>query len=378
MAKRALLVGLNKYKYVRPLRGCINDVRNMADILTSFYDFQSDEIRTIVDESVTRNNLMNRFDWLLYGAQKGDLLLFHFSGHGSQMPDRDGDELEDGMDEILCLYDMDFRNPDSYLSDDDFNNIIDRLPKNVFLTVCIDSCNSGTATRDLTLLTSELQVPLSDMKLQPRFIEPPADIALRTYGGTVGIRRLGTKIKEDKKVSGLENDAKAKHILLSGCMDDQTSADAFIANDYNGAFTYNLCKTIRDMRGELTYSKLVQKVQNSLAFNSFSQVPQLNGNEALKKERFLSAIAKLELTCEHDHPLVCSEGHPPKGYVNPKDQEKEKKDSSESSKIAKRIIISTKRSKYAISKDIILPFTSEFIGTVRDLTKIANFKNEVG
>ena len=113
MAKKALLVGVNKYKYVRPLNGCGNDVRNMADILTSFYGFSTDEIRTIVDESVTRNNLMNRFDWLLDDAREGDLL-FHFSGHGSQIQDRDGDELEDDLDEILCLYDMDFRNPDSY------------------------------------------------------------------------------------------------------------------------------------------------------------------------------------------------------------------------------------------------------------------------
>ena len=85
MAKKALLVGINKYKYVRSLNGCVRDVRNMADILTSFYGFQSDEIRTIVDESATRNNLMNRFDWLLDGSKEGDLLLFHFSGHGSQI-----------------------------------------------------------------------------------------------------------------------------------------------------------------------------------------------------------------------------------------------------------------------------------------------------
>ena len=159
MARKALLVGINKYKYVRPLNGCVNDVRNMADILTSFYGFSADEIRTIVDESVTRNNLMNRFDWLLDDVKEGDLLLFHFSGHGSQIQDRDGDELEDDLDEILCLYDMDFRNPDSYLLDDDFNDIIDRLPKDVFLNVCIDSCHSGTATRDIALLTSGLQTP---------------------------------------------------------------------------------------------------------------------------------------------------------------------------------------------------------------------------
>lgn len=372
MAKKALLVGINTYKYVRSLKGCVRDVRNMADILMSFYGFQSDEIRTIVDESATRNTLMNRFDWLLDGSKEGDLLLFHFSGHGSQIPDRDGDELKDRLDEILCLHDMDFRNPDSYLLDDDFNDIIDRLPKGVFLTLCIDSCHSGTATRDIAYVTSELEIPPAEMKIQPRFIEPPADIALRSYGRPMGIRRLGSKIKEDKKVAGLEIAAKAKHILLSGCKDDQTSADALINNDYNGAFTYNLCKTIRDMRGAITYQELVKKVQNSLKFNSFSQIPQLHGNENLQEERFLSASLKNELTCGHGHPLVCKEGHPPKGYAAPDELEKELKGSTASSKAAKRIVISATRLKCAISKDIILLSESEFVGTIRDLTEIAN------
>lgn len=375
MAKKALLVGVNKYKYVRSLNGCVNDVRNMADILTSFYNFSPDGIRTIVDESVTRNNLMNRFDWLVDGAKEGDLLLFHFSGHGSQIQDRDGDELEDSLDEILCLYDMDFRNPDSYLLDDDFNDIIDRLPKGVFLTVCIDSCHSGTSTRDLTLLTSELQIPQAEMKIQPRFIEPPADIALRSYNASIAIRRLGSKIREDKKDKVAGKGAEAKHVLLAGCMDDQTSADAYINNNYAGAFTYYLCKTIRDTRGLITCHELIQRVQNSLSFNSFSQVPQLNGNKDLKGAMFLSAHVKNGLTCEHGYPLICRECYPPKGYISPEMPEKEQKDSPASLRTAKRIYISTKRLKHAISKDIILPSESEFVGTVRDLTEIANSRD---
>lgn len=374
MAKKALLVGVNKYKYVRSLNGCVNDVRNMVDILTSFYGFQPDEIRTIVDESVTRNNLMNRFDWLLDGAKEGDLLLFHFSGHGSQIQDRDGDELDDSLDEILCLYDMDFRNPDSYLLDDDFNDIIDRLPKGVFLTVCIDSCHSGTATRDLALVTSELRIPPAEMKLQPRFIEPPADIALRSYNATKAIRRLCSKIREDKKGKVARNDAEAKHVLIAACMDDQTAADAYINNNYAGAFTYYLCKTIRDTKGLITYQELIQRVQNSLSFNSFSQVPQLNGNKDLKGAMFLSAFVKDGSTCEHGYPLICKECYPPKGYIGSEMSGKEQKGPPASLRTTKRIHISTKRLKCAISKDIVLPSVSEFVGTVRDLTEIANSK----
>ncbi|NUO09709.1 MAG: caspase family protein [Candidatus Brocadia sp.] len=385
MAKKALLVGVNKYKYERPLNGCINDVRNMTDVLTSFYGFSPDEIRTITDDAVTRNNLMNRFDWLLDGAREGDLVIFHFSGHGSQIRDRDGDELDDGLDEILCLHDMDFRNPDSYLTDDDFNNIIDRLPKGVFLTICIDSCHSGTATRDLAFVTSELQISPAEMKIQPRFIEPPADIVLRSYGKSLRINRLGSKIKEDKTGSGMKGSAEAKHVLLAGCMDDQTSADAYINNDYAGAFTYYLCKTIRDARGMITYEDLVKRVQNSLSFNSFSQTPQLSGNKDLKKVMFLSAPEKGGLACKHGYPPICKdcyplvyqEGYPPEDYVaSGKSESKEERNENAQDQTIKRILISTKRSKYAISQDIILPSASEFIGVIRDLTKIANSKTE--
>ena len=374
MGKKALLVGINKYKYVTSLNGCVNDVRNMADILTSFYGFQADEIRTIVDESVTRNNLMNRLDWLLDEAHEGDTLVFHFSGHGSQIQDRDGDELEDGLDEILCLHDMDFRNPDSYLIDDDFNDIIDRLPKGVILTVCIDSCHSGTATRDITYLTSRLQISSGEIKLQPRFIEPPADVALRSYHKPTSVRRMGARMKEDKKNTESASHAGAKHILLSGCMDDQTSADAFINSDYNGAFTYNLCKIIRDTRGTITYQELIKRVQNSLAFNSFSQIPQIFGNTNLINNRFLSATSATELTCEHGHPLVCKLGHPPKNYgAIPEEKGEERK---RSGLTIRRRHITSRHTKCAIAEGVILLPASEFAGTVRELTELAIKKSD--
>ncbi len=373
MSKKALLVGVNKYKYVQSLRGCVNDVRNMADILTSYYNFSTDEIRTIVDESVTRNKLMQRMDWLIDETKEGDMLLFHFSGHGSQVQDRDGDELDDGMDEILCLHDMDFRNSDSYLVDDDFNNIIDRLPKGVNLTICIDACHSGTATRDIGQLASGLQIPAENMKIQSRFVEPPADISLRNYGKSLKVRRMGSRVKEDKGDSGVAVSAEAKHTLLSGCMDEQTSADAFIGNDYNGAFTYYLCKAIRNVRGSITYQKLIENVQSRLAFNSFSQVPQLGGNKALKNSNFLSTppLGSSVLTCKYGHPLTCIEGHSAPGHDISDDSDVKDSKTSQSLKVPKRIHITTKFRNRAISRNVLLPSNSEFIGTVRDLTDIS-------
>ncbi len=380
MAKKALLTGINDYKYVTKLRGCVNDVRNMTDVLTNLYSFKPNEIRTLVDESVTRDNLVNRLDWLIDGAVPGDLLYFHFSGHGSQVLDRDGDELNDNMDEILCLYDMDFRDPNSYLLDDDFSEFIDRLPKGVFLTVCIDSCHSGTATRDLNALQSELQIPNATAKVQSRFIKPPADIDLRSYGKTFKTRNMGSRIKEDKPNVGLSSGSKAKHVLLAGCRDEQTSADALIGGDYNGAFTYYLCKTLRSKRGAITYQELVENVRNSIAYNSYSQIPQLNGNEDLRNVNFMSALPNsgIKLTCDHGHPLVCAEGHPVSGYTDPKEEEKVRKENEKMPIAAKRINISIKKSKCAVSHGVILDSGSDFTGNVRDVTKAVTRKSNNG
>ena len=65
------------------------------------------------------------------------------------------------------------------------------------------------------------------------------------------------------------------HALFSACQDNQTSADAFINGTYNGAFTYYLAKHLRDNQGVITRAELIKRVQASVAFNGFSQVPQL-------------------------------------------------------------------------------------------------------
>lgn len=53
----------------------------------------------------TRANIIRAMHWLVAGAQPNDSLFFHFSGHGSQTPDLDGDE-EDGFDETILPVDF--------------------------------------------------------------------------------------------------------------------------------------------------------------------------------------------------------------------------------------------------------------------------------
>ncbi|MCX5909662.1 MAG: caspase family protein, partial [Deltaproteobacteria bacterium] len=99
MAKKALLVGINHYQMMgSDLQGCVNDVTNVRDILRKYFGFKNDDIRMIIDERATKKAILERLQWLVRGAKNGDQLLFHFSGHGSQVRDREGDELKDKLD----------------------------------------------------------------------------------------------------------------------------------------------------------------------------------------------------------------------------------------------------------------------------------------
>jgi uncharacterized caspase-like protein len=145
MADKALLVGINVYRDVNPLRGCENDVAQMRGVLVDTFGFPPNDVHTIVNANATKANIGQEMDWLLAALRPGDRALFHFSGHGSYVADTTG-ESEDGRDELICLYDMDFANPGSYFLDKELRRRFDPLPPGVLL-VAFDSCHSGNGTR---------------------------------------------------------------------------------------------------------------------------------------------------------------------------------------------------------------------------------------
>jgi hypothetical protein len=272
MKKMALLVGINDYKGVNDLQGCINDVTNVRSILKTFFAFDNSEIRVLTDSRATKKNIIARLDKMIKSAVNGDSLIFHFSGHGSQIRDREGDELSDHMDELICPYDMNW--DDGFISDDLFSEILQQLKKGVRMEILLDSCHSGTATRDLQIRT----VGSIGAAGQPkqRFMSPPTDIESRYLGDEESLKPPRS-FTTDKEIT-------LNHILWAGCKDKQTSEDAFIEGHFNGAFSYYFCKHVRETGGRITRSDLYTRVKNSLRFNSFSQVPQLECKEAFRKE----------------------------------------------------------------------------------------------
>ncbi|NBR57054.1 MAG: caspase family protein, partial [Chitinophagia bacterium] len=109
MKNKALLVGINKYPDPRnELRGCINDILDMEHLIAETNKvYAKQNIKKLTDRQATKKEIVSQIKWLLEGAQAGDQLLFHYSGHGAQAPTLNVKLEPDGLDEIICPYDFD-------------------------------------------------------------------------------------------------------------------------------------------------------------------------------------------------------------------------------------------------------------------------------
>ena len=281
MARKALLVGINDYAPVGAggpdLRGCVNDVRDMASTLNALAIVRAvpAAMRILTDARATRANILAGLKWLVTGAKKGDVLVFYYSGHGSQIVDVSGDEV-DHKDETICPHDFATA---GMIKDDDFRAIFSTLPAGVNLDVFLDSCHSGTGTRDLLLQAS---VP-AELAVTARYIEPPIDygffIETNPELTTQGILKPATGERELVVVPGLN------HVLWAGCRANQTSEEASVGGVIRGIFTYAFCKTLRAAGTTITRARLDALVSGYIKKLGYSQIPQLEGTRTSLGEK---------------------------------------------------------------------------------------------
>jgi hypothetical protein len=274
------MIGVNRYRIPgADLRGCVNDVVNMTGVLTEVYGFAKADIVTLTDEAATRKAMQAAILALVNGGRKGDVLYLHYSGHGANVPDANGDEA-DGRDEILCPTDLDWKAP---LADDWLRATFNRLREGVSLTVVMDCCHSGTNTR-------ALQPP--DAPSIPRYLPNPWDLMAVESGRRLkGAVRVGmrTASKAARRRSDVVN-VDIAETLVTGCRDNQTSADAYIGSTYNGALTYHLAAAIREKKGKLTCREMHALTTARLAKARFDQIPQLEGRKPNLDRLFLSPM----------------------------------------------------------------------------------------
>lgn len=275
MNKKVLLVGINKYPGC-PLNGCVNDIMLDLKVIAEKYGFtDSLNRRVLTDESATTANILDRLNWLVDGVQSGDRLLFKYSGHGAQVPcvDYEKDIEPDGMDEIICPVDLNWR--DKMIKDKDLARIFGALPEGVDLTVIMDSCHSGDGLREMP---NPLMQPSASPN-QARCMPTPPDIMARAFG-------LDLKVK--KPMSSISYEGQ-HGVLISGCRSDQTSADAWVqtAKKYHGALTYYTHQALIDADYNISYRDLVALTNKKLVEAGYEQQPQLDCAERFKDGLFL-------------------------------------------------------------------------------------------
>jgi len=232
--KKALLIGINYTGTPNQLYGCINDVNSIKDRISQ-QGFNNINIMTdLTNKLATKDNILSEFKNLLANAVEGDLLLFFFSGHGSYIFDKNGDE-NTGYDQLIIPCDL------KIILDDELKKMIEiYLKKDVTLVAIFDSCFSGSVL--------DLRYQYMDSLNYDNFSENTKQ--LETSGNV---------------------------IMISGCTDYQTSVDSVFNNKPNGALTWSLLECLKqNFKSNSSWRELIKNMRSLLKEKKYSQIPQLS------------------------------------------------------------------------------------------------------
>jgi len=248
--KRAVCVGINNYPGIfNDLKGCVNDANDWTALLQGF----GFSVNTILDSKATISTVKAALQGLVDSTNAGDVAVLTYSGHGTQVTDRSGDE-SDPYDEAICLY-------NGNVIDDELRIILNGIHPQATLVIISDSCFSGSVTR------------LAGEKAIPRFVPPQVSIAGRTA-----------------KRSFLIPETDMPEVLISGCSDDEYSYDAEFNGRPNGAMSAYAIQVIKQ-NPSVTYREFFAGLRALLPSKDYPQSPQLEGSDANKGRKLFEPLA---------------------------------------------------------------------------------------
>jgi hypothetical protein len=258
-AKLALLVGINDYKYpesVSPLAGSLNDVEDMRQVLIGKFEFPPENILVLKDSQATHAGILDAIKThLIAKAQPGDIVVFHYSGHGSQMRDVTG-KMISGLDETLVPYDS--RDPEGKVFDisgAELHPLLVQLAaKTSNLTFILDSCHSGTLVRG-----ARVRSVAADTRTPPRL---PAYAVAATRG------------------VGETGEASPKFVTIAAATSKESAFEHFADNKDHGALTYFLTRELRSAKAGATYRDVMDSVIGNVTANYPAQHASIEGAEA--------------------------------------------------------------------------------------------------
>ena len=254
---RALLIGIDEYKApdVPDLRGCENDVELMRATLLDKFNVLPENVKMLKNEQATRQGIILAIQrHLIEKTQTGDIVILHYSGHGSQMVDSSKDEI-DGYDESLVAHDS--RTEGVFdISDDEISGLLNQLTeKTKNVTFIFDSCHSGSAARGGNTVRM--------IKADTRPLPPAESFAANTRGTGEG--------ETDFRQNGSD------YVLISGCRATELSNEAMFAGRRHGVMTWFLVQALRAANNHSTYKSVMDEVRAEATARYASQHPQLEG-----------------------------------------------------------------------------------------------------
>ncbi|KAI9021713.1 caspase domain-containing protein [Phycomyces nitens] len=280
--KRALLVGINYYNTPSQLSGCISDVLKMKTFLMNFHGFRESDILLLTDDTKdpflmpTNHNIRKAMAEMCRDSQLNDSFFFHFSGHGGNEDDYNGDEI-DGKDETICP--CDYENSGDIIDDDMYDLMVRPLCEGSRLTAVFDSCHSGTALDLPYVYSSEGDIKSKSLIRQAG--EGILGISTNHKGGALNLissfMGLGQDMIKTRQIEAHQrelNTSPADVIMFSGCDDHEYSRVATVSNESIGAVSYAFIRALTE-NPDQTYLELLKNIRKMTVLK-YDQTPQLS------------------------------------------------------------------------------------------------------
>ncbi|HYJ15863.1 MAG TPA: caspase family protein [Candidatus Limnocylindria bacterium] len=265
MAKYALCIGINNYPGTdSDLSGCVNDANDWAAALTK----RGFTTTKMYDKKASGKNMRAAIKSVIGAAGAGDLVVIQYSGHGSYVPDDNGDE-PDGKDECLCPYDIYTNGP---ITDDELFEMYSAKKTGVKLLVISDSCHSGSNAKFAPITTPPTIKGRKAPQRKVRFLPPAAFLSKRELA-KLGSSRAIRRSSPPGRHAGL---------LMAGCQDSEYSYDASFQGRPNGAFSFVALRELAKLPASANYQRWYDAIRKALPSQQYPQTPNLYGTKTMK------------------------------------------------------------------------------------------------
>jgi hypothetical protein len=239
---RALLIGIDAYRNVRPLKGAVSDARDIEGALRRS---GINDLTLLLDERANRDAVIAAIEALIQRTGRGDLVMIAIAGHGAQEPERVKGSQPDGMDTVFLLPDFATTAVGSRqrIIGTEFNHFIRRFEERGARVLFVaDTCHGGGLTRDVDPRAGEIsyrQVPLYRI---PNDAHVPISTASDAFLTELDLEKTTFLAAVDRKT-------KAPEVRIPG------------VSGYRGALSYALARAIEgsadsDRDGKVTLKEL--------------------------------------------------------------------------------------------------------------------------